>query len=176
MAGAGLPKNIKISTPVAHIDVVATMLELAGSGAYNKLRGHSLIPVLQDNSSGQQRFAFSESHSEGNCTGSFMIRKGDWKYIHFTWYDDLLFNVALDPGEFNNLIDKPETIEIQAELKKILYSQVNPEEVTLKAFQAQEKMLADLSERMTEDQLFEIFEGRFGAGQARALAKKCKKV
>ena len=43
----------------------------------------------------------AESHSEGNTTGSFMIRKGPWKYLHFTWYDDLLFNLDEDPGEFS---------------------------------------------------------------------------
>jgi choline-sulfatase len=176
MAGAGLPQNVKINTPVAHIDVVATMLELAGSDAYNKLRGHSLLPLIQGTSSDQSRFAYSESHSEGNCTGSFMIRKGDWKYIHFTWYDDLLFNLAKDPGEFNNLIDKPETTEIQAELKKILYSMVDPEEVTLRAFNVQEKMLADMSATMSEEKLYNTFKGRFGTGQAKALSKKCKRV
>lgn len=176
MAGAGLPENVRISTPVGHIDIVATMLELAGSDAFNKLRGKSLLPLLKGESTGGPQFAFSESHSEGNCTGSFMIRKGDWKYIHFTWYSDLLFNVAKDPGEFNNLIDKPETAEIQAELKGILNSLLNPEEVTLRAFRAQDKILADFSEKMTEEQLFDMFKGRFGPGQARALAKKCKKA
>lgn len=176
MAGAGLPKNIKIDTPVSHIDVVATILELAGSDAFNNLRGHSLLPVLQGKSGSHPGFAYSESHSEGNCTGSFMIRKGDWKYIHFTWYDDLLFNLAHDPGEFNNLIDKPETTDIQAELKAILNSLVDTEEVTLRAFHTQEKMLADYAARMTEDQLFNMFKSRLGAGQARALAKKCKGI
>ncbi len=176
MAGAGLPKNVKINTPVGHVDLVATMLDLAGSPAFNKLRGHSLLPVLRGESGSHPGFAYSESHSEGNCTGSFMIRKGDWKYIHFTWYDDLLFNVNQDPGEFNNLIGKPETADIQVELEKILLSLVDPEEVTLRAFHAQEKMLADLSASMTGDQLFDIFKGRFGSGQARALAKKCKGI
>jgi len=175
MAGAGLHGNVKINTPVAHVDIVATMLELAGSDAFNKLRGHSLLPLLQGKSTGHPGYAFSESHSEGNCTGSFMIRKGDWKYIHFTWYDHLLFNVTQDPGEFNNLIDKPETADIQDELKNILYSLVDPEEVTLRAFHAQEKILADFAERMTENELFDLFKGRLGPGQARALAKKCNK-
>jgi choline-sulfatase len=174
MAGAGLPKNVKISTPVAHIDVVATMLDLAGSDAYNKLRGHTLLPLLKGKEGSQPEFAFSESHSEGNCTGSFLIRKGDWKYIHFSWYDDLLFNVAEDPGEFNNLIDKPETAAVQAELKNILYSLVDPEEVTMRAFEAQDKVLAGFTEKMTEDQLFNLLKGRLGPGQARTLAKKYK--
>lgn len=42
--------------------------------------------------------------------------------------------------EFNNLIAKPETADIQAKLKKILYAQVDPEEKTLRAFHTQEKM------------------------------------
>lgn len=174
MAGAGLPQNIQIETPIAHIDVVATMLEMAGSDAYNKLRGHSLLPLLKGDTGDQPEFAYSESHSEGNCTGSFMVRKGNWKYVHFTWYDDLLFNVADDPGEFNNLIDQPEAADIQAELIKILHSQVDTEGVTLKAFQTQENMLADFSKRLSEDQLFELFRRRLGDGQARALAKKYK--
>ena len=174
MAGAGLPENIQIERPVAHIDVVATMLEMAGSGAHTKLRGHSLLPLLKGESGNQPEFAYSESHSGGNCTASFMIRKGNWKYIHFTWYDDLLFNLADDPGEFNNLIDRPETEVIQAELKGILHAQVDTEEVTLRAFETQEKMLADFSKQMSEDQLFDLFKRRLGAGQARALAKKCK--
>jgi choline-sulfatase len=174
MAGAGLPKNINIEAPVAHVDVVATMLEMAGSAAYSKLRGHSLLPVLRGESGNHPDFVYSESHSEGNCTGSFMIRKGNWKYIHFTWYDDLLFNVGEDPGEFNNLIDQPDTADIQTELKRILNSLVDTEEVTLRAFKTQEKMLTDFAEQMSEDQLFDLFKGRLGPGQARALAKKYK--
>lgn len=176
MAGAGLPQNVKFSTPVGHVDLVATMLDLAGSGAFNKLRGHSLLPVIQGKSDDHPGIAYSESHSEGNCTGSFMIRKGDWKYIHFTWYNDLLFNLAEDPGEFNNLIDKPDTAGIQAELKNILRSLVDPEEVTIRAFHTQEKVLATLTGSMSEDQLFDLFKGRFGPGQGRALAKKLKGV
>ena len=63
-----------------------------------------------------------------------MIRKGDWKYIHFTWYADLLFNIKNDPNEFNNRINDPTTKEVRSELKTILESLVNTEEVTLRAF------------------------------------------
>jgi len=176
MAGAGLPKGKVIDTPVAHVDVVATMLEMARSDAAEKLRGHSLLPMITGKQGNHPGFAYSECHSEGNATGSFMIRKGDWKYIHFTYYDDLLFNLADDPGEFNNLINKPEVADIQAELQQILHSLVDPEEVTLRAFQTQEKMLKEMAEQLTEEELFEKFRGRLGNGQARVLAKKCKSL
>ena len=174
MAGAGLPQNVKIDVPVGHVDVVATMLDLAGSGDSNKLRGKSLVPLLKGEKGKQPEFAFSESHSEGNCTGSFMIRKGDWKYIHFSYYDDLLFNLADDPGEFNNLIDKPETADIQKELKDILYSLLDPEETTLRAFHAQDKILSGFSKNMSEEELVKLLRGRLGEGHARVLARKCK--
>lgn len=176
MAGAGLPKGKVIKTPVAHVDVVATMLEMARSDAATKLRGHSLLPMMTGKRSDHPGYAYSECHSEGNATGSFMIRKGDWKYIHFSYYDDLLFNVAQDPGEFNNLFGKPEVADIQLELQEILHSLVDPEEVTLRAFRTQEKMLKEMSGQLTEDELFEKFRGRLGDGQARILAKKCKTI
>jgi len=174
MMGPDIPKGKRITTPVGHVDVVATMLEWAKIKRPTELRGHSLTPLLKGKSGDFPGFAFSETHSEGNCTGSFMIRKGDWKYIHFTWYDDLLFNVKEDPNEFNNRINDPTTKDIVAELKAILKSLVDTEDVTLRAFKTQDAMLKDWANRMTEDELFEQFKGRLGKGQARSMAKMVK--
>ncbi len=174
MAGAYLPKGIKVDTPVAHVDLAATLLEFSGAGIPSNLRGHSLIPLMEGKQGNHPGFAFSECHSEGNCTGSFMIRKGDWKYIHFTWYDDLFFNVAEDPGELNDLSNEPAAKEIKSELKNLLFSQIDPEEVTVRAFKTQERMLKDMADRMSEDELFNTFLSRMGKGLARTLAAKCK--
>jgi choline-sulfatase len=174
MAGAGLPQGKRINTPVAHVDIVATILDLAESKGCQQLRGHSLLPMITDRPGDHPGYACSECHSEGNCTGSFMIRKGDWKYIHFTWYENLLFNVKEDPGEFNNLIDDPAYTKIQEELKSILYSLLDPEQVTVKAFQTQEKFLKNMDDQNTEEELFEILKGRLGPGLGRALAAKAK--
>ncbi len=175
MAGGGLPAGVEIDTPVTHADAVASILEWCGADIPAGFRGHSLCPLLEGRMNEHPGYAYSENHSEGNCTGSFMVRKGDWKYIHFTWYDDVLFNLTEDPGEFHNRIDDPGTENIQQELKEILHSIVNPEQVTLAAFRKQEKLLYDMSVRMTEDELYSEFEFRLGPGQARALAAKCKK-
>jgi choline-sulfatase len=174
IAGAGLPRGKRVETPVAHVDLVAMMLEMAQSEAAGKLRGHSLLPMLQGTPGNHPGFAFSESHSEGNCTGSFMIRKGDWKYIHFTWYDDLLFNVKDDPGEFNNLIAAAGTNDIREELKALLHAQLDPEAVTVTAFQTQDKFLHDMAARMTEEELAKVLQGRLGPGLARVLSAKAK--
>jgi choline-sulfatase len=174
MSGPGIPKGRRVDTPVGLVDLVRTFLEWGQAKAHSKLRGHSLIPLMHGRRGDHPGFAYSESHSEGNCTGSFMIRKGEWKYIHFSWHDDLLFNVREDPGEFVNRIDDPAAAPIREELKAILHSQVDPEEVTMRAFRTQDRMLAGMGERMSEEELFDRFRGRLGPGQARIMAMKAK--
>ena len=174
IAGAGLPRGKTIDTPVAHVDLVATLLDWAAAGGASDLRGRSLLPMIEGPSNDHPGFAYCESHSEGNTTGGFVIRKGDWKYIHFTWYDDLLFNTAEDPGEFDNRIDDPAGKPVVRELHEILQSQVNPEDVTRRAFAAQEKMLAKFAREKTEDELAAMFRSRMGKGLSRSLAAKAQ--
>ena len=71
IAGTGIPKGIQVETSVGHVDVAATILELAGVERPVHLRGHSLIPLIQGRLSEPPGFAYCETHSEGNCTGSF---------------------------------------------------------------------------------------------------------
>jgi len=174
MAGAGIPQGKRVSTPVGHVDVVASILEWAGVKRPKYLRGHSLDGLMSGKKSDHPGFAFSETHSEGNATGSFTIRKGDWKYIHFTWYDGLLFNVQDDPGEFRNRIDDPAAQDVLADLRKTLHSQVDPEEVTVAAFRKQDKMLKDFAANMNDEQLFGLLKGRLGDGQARSMVSKLR--
>jgi choline-sulfatase len=174
IAGPGIPSGLTIDSPVGHVDMISTILDLADVTPDSKLRGRSLIPLMNGNKKAAPEFVYAENHSEGNCTGSFMIRKGPWKYIHFTWYEDLLFNLSQDPGEMNNLADNPGFQTIKNELQGILESQVNPEALTLKAFKRQEQILNGLVKRMSEDELYQLFEFRLGPGQARAMAAKYK--
>ena len=171
IAGAGLPAGVSVSDPVAHVDLVRTMLEMAGAETPSSLRGSSLMPMFSGQKGPAPPFAYSECHCEGNCTGSFMIRKGDWKYIHLSWYEGLLFNLAQDPGELNNLVNEPEVQEIRKDLEATLRGYVDPEAVTLEAFRAQDRMLADMVRQLSEDELYARLERRLGPGQARIMAK-----
>ena len=174
MAGPGLPVGSRVDTPVAHVDLVPTMLEVAGALAPDQLRGHSLMPLIRGEAGNHPGFTYTENHSGGNITGSFMIRKGDWKYIHFTWYDDLLFNLAEDPGEHHNRAKDPNVQDVLKELRNLLLSQVDPEEVTRRAFEVQDRFLKQFTAERSEVELAAAFEGRMGAGLARAMAVKCK--
>jgi choline-sulfatase len=170
LAGAGIPAGRVIETPVAHVDLVRTFLEWGDAKTHPKLRGHSLVPLLRGQTDGHPGWAYSECHTEGNCTGTFMVRKGDWKYIHFTWYDGLLFNVAEDPGEFVNRIHEPAAAGPLAELRGLLRSQVDPVEVTERAFKAQRKRYEGIvAAAPSESDMIDQFRSRLGEGQAIAL-------
>lgn len=172
LAGAGLPRGMRIDTPVSHADLVATILDIAGIARPTALRGHSLLPLIRGTASGHPGYAYSESHSEGNCTGSFAIRKGPWKYIYFSYYDPLLFHLGDDPGELRNLAGRPETAAVQRELHGILTSLVNPDDVTERAFAAQESFLRNFAAAKGREGMYEALVSRMGKGQARSLAMK----
>ncbi|MDP6042259.1 MAG: DUF4976 domain-containing protein, partial [Candidatus Latescibacteria bacterium] len=173
ISGPGLPQGVSIDTPVAHVDLIAMLLDLAGAEITPELhRGHSLLPLIDGSDSDHPGWTYTESHSEGNCTGSFLIRKGDWKYMHFTWYDDLLFNVKEDPGEFNNRVDDPDAQDVLQEMRSILNGLVDTEQITRDAFDAQERVVQRIAEGKTEEEFAAYLEGRLGPGLARVLASR----
>jgi choline-sulfatase len=169
VAGANLPRGVTVDTPVAHVDLIRTFLEWGGAETHDRLRGHSLAPLMRGRAGGHPGWAYSESHSEGNCTGSFMVRKGDWKYIHFTWYDGLLYNLAEDPGELRNRIADPAARDALRELREILHAEVDPVALTEKAFRLQRERLDGLASTRNEEQMLDLLRGRLGEGQAVAL-------
>lgn len=169
IAGAGIPRGVSVDTPVAHVDLVRTLLEWAGAEAPKNLRGNSLTPLMAGRSGAHPGWAYTESHSEGNCTGSYSIRRGAWKYIHFVGYEDLLFNLEEDPGELINRIRDPACRTVREELKAILHSQVDPEGVSERAFVAQRRVLDGLARSFKPPELLAKFSGRLGEGQARSL-------
>ncbi len=171
MAGPGLPSGAVVDTPVGHVDMVATMLEMAGAERPASLRGTSLLPLI-DGDAGGPELVYSECHCSGNLTGTFMVRRGDWKYVHFSWYDGLLFNLTDDPDELVNRYDDPDASGVLEEMQTLLYDQVDPEEVTRGAFDAQARKLDEITEGKSEEELAEVLESRLGSGQARAVAAR----
>lgn len=174
ISGPGIPKGKKFFEPTGHIDLAAAILELAGIKNVKELRGTSLMPLINGYTEKAPQFAYSESHSEGNITGSCMIRAGDWKLIHFSYYDDLLFDLKDDPDEKKNLINDPKFKDKADELSRLLYSKVNPEEITERAFRLQEKILQNYVDTKNEEQLIDMFRSRLGDGLSKDLVKKLK--
>lgn len=172
IAGPGLPSGQAVQDPVAHVDLIATILELGGASRDGGLRGHSLIPLGHGQSGSHPGFAFSESHSEGNCTGSFLIRKGQWKYVYFTGGDPLLFDLKTDPGEYQNLAAEAKFSDVRLELHAHLLSLVDPDQVTDASFRKQNAVLKQLVAKQSRMEFYKNLLGRLGPMQARAITEQ----
>ncbi len=172
ISGPGVRPDGRAQRPVSHVDLVQSILEWSGAAGGSEIRGHSLVPSMRGERGGHPGWVYAESHSEGNATGSFMIRRGSWKYLHFTWYDDLLYNLDEDPGELHDRSNDPSAQGVLRELRAILASEVDTEAVTRAGFAAQETMLGRFARERGEAGLAEMLKGRMGKGQARVLAAR----
>ncbi|OZD19323.1 hypothetical protein CH253_15860 [Rhodococcus sp. 06-156-3C] len=108
LSGPGIDSGV-CSTPVSLVDVFPTVVDvmnLPHDDSDSTLPGTSLLQIAaQPNDS--ERIAFSEYHSANSHSGLFMIRQGNWKYIHCVGFDEQLFDLASDPTESCDLAADP---------------------------------------------------------------------
>lgn len=126
ISGPGI-KNRTVGEPVSLLDILPTFLDIAGStgadtpDATLQLDGRSLWPLLTgavDNPDGGE--VIGEYCAECASHPMFMIRKGQWKYIHCAVDPPQLFDLSADPMEQNNLaIDPGQSIRV-AEFQSIV--------------------------------------------------------
>jgi choline-sulfatase len=171
IAGPGIPAGKVIHAPVSHVDLVATLMESANAKP-DGLRGRSLWPLLAGGAASQPSYAYSESHSEGNATGSFMVRKDDWKYIYFTGGDSLLFDMSKPFGEYNNLSSNREYSSVVEELHGRLVALVDPDAITYQAFHRQDEVLRGLVRKQSKAQFYKSLVGRLGSVQSAVFAER----
>jgi choline-sulfatase len=94
----------RVSTPVSLVDVLPTMVELAGGSvaeAVEPLAGQSLVALC--NGEEETRTVFGEYMAEGSCAPIVMIRRGDLKFVHCPLDPDQLYDLSTDPHETVNL-------------------------------------------------------------------------
>ena len=161
ISGPGFEQKT-IAAPVSHVDLAATILELAGLEPFPGLRGRSVMPLVRGTETGEDCWTYSELNNEGNITGTFWVRKSDWKYVYFVDYPPLLFNLKDDPGEFENLAGQQKYREVESGLHDLLRSVVNPEEVSAAAFAHQKARLEKDLARLDEAEIYRRYQQRLG--------------
>lgn len=171
VAGPGIPKGKVVDTPVAHVDLIASLMEMAKAKT-SGLRGQSLLPMLGGDSSAGPSFAYSESHSGGNSTGSFMIRKSKWKYIYFTGAEPLLFDMSEHFGEMNNLANDPKFGDVVEDLHAHLTSLVDPDAITFAAFHRQDQVLHELIQKRAKADFYKSVARRLGSIQGKLFTER----
>lgn len=108
-----------VETPVSLIDLPATLIEMVGATPVRPLQGRSLMPALRGEPLSEVPIV-SEYHGEGIMRPSFMVRKGPWKYIYCHRSRPQLFNLQIDPGEWENKAGSGDAVEIERELYAVI--------------------------------------------------------
>jgi len=113
-------KPRKIKEMVQHIDLMPTILELAGIKMHSKLDGRSLVPLLKGEGKGCKEVYMNECLYQAKIA----IRTEDWKFIiaidkgvHPEAPDRELYNLKDDPEEKINLFEKERDVVDNLELK-----------------------------------------------------------
>ena len=137
LSGPGIAGGAAMRTPISHIDVLPTLLDMAGDTAAG-YPGRSLLSLSDD----PDRAVFSEYHAGGSITGCFMLRLGRWKYHHYVGYGPELFDLENDPTETCDLAGDPAYDAVVRRCDAALRQIVNPEVAAARAFADQAATIA----------------------------------
>lgn len=112
-----LPAGKVVRAPVGLIDLMPTILELAGVPVPPTLQGTSLLPLLQDGEQAAPPYVFMEAGPYE--PSQVAVRRGPWKLVHFRNPADRaahgtrefeLYHVWDDPLENHNLAAEHPTL------------------------------------------------------------------
>lgn len=136
IAGADVPEGHSVDTPVTLVDCYQTIVEGAGLALTDEeqsaMPGHSLIDIANDAT--PTRTILSEYHAVSASTGFFMIRDGEYKYVHYVDAPPQLFNLRDDPHETQDLAANAEHASVLERCERKLRELINPEKINEMAF------------------------------------------
>ncbi len=130
LVGPGLPSR-DIETPVSMLDVVPTLLQLAGQPVAADLRGVSLLPYA-GNAAPPRGPIYSEMlQDKTHPQNRWAVVDWPWKLHYGARYNEyLLFDLSTDPTEKNDLsgVRTAEFERMQGLLRRWLSDELKPEQ------------------------------------------------
>jgi choline-sulfatase len=148
MAGPEVPIGVACRVPVSLVDCFPSIVDWVGLLAHpadRDLPGSPLIDVVSGTA--PQRTVMSEYHAAGAATGTFMIRKGKFKYVRYVGMPPQLFDLETDPYETRDLGEDPGYRGLVADCEAALRKIVNPEAADALARKDQAAKIAKLGGR-----------------------------
>lgn len=109
-----LPAGRIIEDPVQCIDIMPTLLEMAGVAAPDMLQGRSLLPLIKGDSNWGKKPLFFESSAGGYGANPEQyerwfrgVRTADWKLVHAVAEKRFeLYDLRQDPYELNDVWER----------------------------------------------------------------------
>jgi choline-sulfatase len=142
VAGADVPAGKLSRTPATLIDFYPSIVQATGAQAEAgaEFPGRSLFDLANE-ADDPERVAFSEYHAASSPTGSFMIRKGKYKYIHYVGFKPELFDLEADPEEEIDLAGDARHAGVLAEYEALLRKMLDPDDIDRQANAAQKALI-----------------------------------
>jgi arylsulfatase A-like enzyme len=114
-AGPGVSSGGRCTQPAELLDIYPTLIELCGLTDRSDLEGMSLAPQLTDANAHRDRPAIT-SHNQGNHA----VRSERWRYIRYADGSEELYDMQVDPNEWDNLAADPGYAAVIAEQRRWL--------------------------------------------------------
>ena len=131
----------RVTQVVSLVDLVATIIDLAGAPTVGPLDGDSLLPLAQKDTPTEpvewKDEAFAEYLAHGVRRPMAMLRRGRFK-LNYSLDDPLeLYDLVDDPGELHDLANHPDYEAVWESLRARLLSHWNPVELEQRIRQSQ---------------------------------------
>ena len=137
-AGPNIRKGILYQNATQIIDIMPTLIDLGGGDIPEYLSGYSLKPWLEgdENKNKHPDYIIASYFSTSGNTGSFMVRKDNYKYIQFghylttvnkTLYRPQLFDLDADPNEVDDISGDSTNENLLQEMEQILTDNIDYE-------------------------------------------------
>ena len=148
VAGEGVPAGQVSDVPVTLVDLYQTIMQGVGAQPHPDdagLPGQSLFEIA--NGGARERVILSEYHAAAALAATYMIRHGQYKYVHYVGMPPMLFDLAADPDELSDLGQDAAYATVRAECEAKLRTVVNPEAADRAARADQEAKIASVGGR-----------------------------
>ncbi len=130
---------------VSLVDLMPTLLDMATDGNgwadVTESDGHSLFPMIANQNRDWQHPVIAEFSADGSTGPSRMVRKDGLKYMLLEGVEELLFDLANDPQELNNLVGEPNCQDSLNSLRAIANRDWEPAKMHAKIAQNQAQRL-----------------------------------
>jgi choline-sulfatase len=162
----------RVEVPCSLADLLPTFAEIAGGSSggasviEEELAGESVAGLLTGRGAAHAP-VFAELMAEGTPAPLFMVRKGQYKYVHCELDPPQLFDLSQDPLERRSLLDQPGASEearnaqLVAELHQLVQARWDLKALPQKVVNSQQRrktIAAALSRGKTFDWDYDAFE------------------
>jgi len=112
------------------VDLVRTIIELAGGDPHEQMDGDSMLGWLDGVDAEWKDFAISEYYGHNIASGFTMYRAGRWKYVYHARMDEAhgpereLYDMTDDPDEMHNLAADPGQAERIAAMHEAMLAEL----------------------------------------------------